>query len=140
MSAGTRESKFTLFGHLQASTPSTWQRLYPQAATKPETETWRSCGSRPADFVVSVKGAESLIDQASLVSSDAINGLDPDMVRMIVNLKTPLIRFGGNFTSGYHWREVSGYRKNVSACQTSHGGLSNTTLSVLTSFSSSANW
>ena len=63
----------------------------------------------PADFVVSVKGAESiLIDQASLVPSDAINGLDPDMVRMVRDMKTPLIRFGGNFTSGYHWRDGVG--------------------------------
>jgi alpha-L-arabinofuranosidase len=63
----------------------------------------------PADFVASINGDESiLIDQASLVPEDAIDGLDPDMVRMVREMKTPLIRFGGNFTSGYHWRDGVG--------------------------------
>ncbi len=63
----------------------------------------------PADFVIQVKDEERvLIDQVSLMPSDAIQGLDPDMVRMVQAMHTPLIRFGGNFTSGYHWRDGIG--------------------------------
>jgi alpha-N-arabinofuranosidase len=63
----------------------------------------------PADFVVQVSGDESvLLDQLSLVPADAIDGLDPDVVAMAKAMKTPLVRFGGNFTSGYHWRDGVG--------------------------------
>ncbi|HVJ08719.1 MAG TPA: alpha-L-arabinofuranosidase C-terminal domain-containing protein [Acidisarcina sp.] len=63
----------------------------------------------PADFVLAVKDdARILIDQASLLPADAIDGLDPDMVRMVKDMHTPLIRYGGNFTSGYHWRDGVG--------------------------------
>lgn len=63
----------------------------------------------PADFVISVQGNERVqIDQVSLMPADALDGLDPDMVRMAKELDTPLIRFGGNFTSAYHWRDGVG--------------------------------
>lgn len=63
----------------------------------------------PVDFAIEVEGDERvLVDQASLVPSDAIDGLDPDEVRMARELKTPLLRFGGNFTSAYHWRDGVG--------------------------------
>jgi alpha-L-arabinofuranosidase len=63
----------------------------------------------PADFVVQVSGDESvLLDQLSLVPGDAVDGLDPDVVAMAKAMKTPLVRFGGNFTSGYHWRDGVG--------------------------------
>lgn len=63
----------------------------------------------PVDFVIQTEGAgRVLIDNASLVPSDAVEGLDPDMVRMSRELKTPLLRFGGNFTSAYHWRDGIG--------------------------------
>ncbi len=70
----------------------------------------------PLDFVVQVAGDERvLIDQASLMPADAIDGLDPDMVKMAKEMNTPLVRFGGNFTSGYHWRDGIGERdKRVS--------------------------
>ena len=41
---------------------------------------------------------------------DNINGMDPDMVQMSRALKTPIVRFGGNFTSAYHWRDGIGAR------------------------------
>jgi alpha-N-arabinofuranosidase len=63
----------------------------------------------PADFVVQVTGDERvLVDQLSLVPADAIDGLDPDMVRMSKEMHTPLVRFGGNYTSAYHWRDGIG--------------------------------
>ncbi|MGC2660659.1 MAG: alpha-L-arabinofuranosidase C-terminal domain-containing protein [Bryobacteraceae bacterium] len=70
----------------------------------------------PADFVLQVESDErTLLDQASLMPADAIDGLDPDIVRMAKEMHTPLVRFGGNFTSAYHWRDGVGPRdKRVS--------------------------
>jgi alpha-N-arabinofuranosidase len=70
----------------------------------------------PADFVIEVSGGErALVDQVSLMPLDAISGMDPDEVAMAKQMKTPLVRFGGNFTSGYHWRDGIGPRdKRVS--------------------------
>lgn len=63
----------------------------------------------PADFVIQVEGAErTVIDQVNLTPADAIDNLDPEMVAMAKAMKTPLVRFGGNYTSGYHWRDGIG--------------------------------
>jgi alpha-N-arabinofuranosidase len=65
----------------------------------------------PVDFVIMVDGAERvLIDQVSLMPADALDGLDPEMVQAARDMHTPLIRFGGNFTSGYHWQDGVGPR------------------------------
>lgn len=65
----------------------------------------------PVDFVIEVEDDErAIIDQASLTPADAIDGLDPEMVELAKQMKTPLVRFGGNFTSGYHWRDGVGPR------------------------------
>ena len=64
---------------------------------------------QPADFVVEVTGDERVqLDQLSLVPADAADGLDPEMVRMARDMHTPLVRFGGNFTSAYHWQDGVG--------------------------------
>lgn len=70
----------------------------------------------PADFAVQVDGDERVeIDEFSLMPGDALDGLDPDEVAMAKAMETPLVRFGGNFTSGYHWRDGIGPRdKRVS--------------------------
>ncbi len=77
----------------------------------------------PADFVVQVEGDERVdLDQLSLLPADAIDGLDPDVVAMARALKTPLVRFGGNFTSGYHWRDGVGPEdKRISMLNVSWG-------------------
>ena len=63
----------------------------------------------PADFAIKVEGEERVIlDQASLMPADAIDGLDPEMVSRAREMNTPLVRFGGNFTSAYHWRDGIG--------------------------------
>jgi len=63
----------------------------------------------PADMVVQVSGDERVeIDNVLLFPADAIHGLDPDVVKMAKAMHTPLVRFGGNFTSGYHWRDGIG--------------------------------
>ena len=70
----------------------------------------------PADFVVEVEGDSSMeVDQLSLMPADALDGLDPDEVAMAKAMETPLVRFGGNFTSSYHWKNGIGERdKRVS--------------------------
>src|SRR5437870_9598530 len=65
----------------------------------------------PADFVIAVgnKG-RVLVDQDSLMPADNVGGMDPEIVEMAKAMKTPLLRFGGNFTSAYHWRDGIGPR------------------------------
>jgi alpha-L-arabinofuranosidase len=77
----------------------------------------------PADFVVQLVGDERIeVDQFSLMPSDAIDGLDPDAVAMAKAMHTPLVRFGGNFTSSYHWKDGIGPRdKRVSMMNNSWG-------------------
>jgi alpha-N-arabinofuranosidase len=66
----------------------------------------------PADFVVELSGDERVdLDQFSLMPADAMDGLDPDEVAMAKAMDTPLVRFGGNFTSGYYWRDGVGPRE-----------------------------
>jgi alpha-N-arabinofuranosidase len=63
----------------------------------------------PADFAVLVESDGQIdLDNVQLFPADAINGLDPDEVRMAKEMHTPLVRFGGNFTSGYHWKDGIG--------------------------------
>ncbi len=65
----------------------------------------------PADFVISVDhDTRVLVDEASLVPADAVDGLDPEMVKMAREMNTPLVRFGGNYTSGYHWSDGVGQK------------------------------
>jgi len=65
--------------------------------------------NEPADFVIALSdGARALVDQAMLFPADHVEGLDPEMVRLARDLKSPLLRYGGNFTSGYHWRDGIG--------------------------------
>ncbi|HET8549662.1 MAG TPA: alpha-L-arabinofuranosidase C-terminal domain-containing protein [Bryobacteraceae bacterium] len=63
----------------------------------------------PLDFVIALTGdARALIDQVMLFPADAVDGMDPEMIELARALKTPLVRFGGNFTSAYHWRDGIG--------------------------------
>ena len=65
----------------------------------------------PADFVVQLAGDERVeLDQFSLMPADAKGGLDPDAVALAKQMNTPLVRFGGNFTSSYHWTDGVGPR------------------------------
>ena len=77
----------------------------------------------PADFVIAASDeTRVLIDQASLFPGDNMDGMDPEMIAMSRELKTPIVRFGGNFTSAYHWREGVGPRdRRVSMLNTAWG-------------------
>ncbi len=71
---------------------------------------------QPVDFVIALSGSQRvLLDQISLMPSDNIDGMDPDVIALSRDMKTTVLRFGGNFTSGYHWRDGIGPRdKRVS--------------------------
>jgi len=62
------------------------------------------------DFAVSIPDDHRLaVDEIRLYPSDAVEGLlDPDMIKAAKALHTPLLRYGGNFTSGYHWEDGIG--------------------------------
>jgi alpha-N-arabinofuranosidase len=77
----------------------------------------------PADFVIAASNeTRVLIDQASLLPGDNIDGMDPEMIAMSRELKTPIVRFGGNFTSAYHWKDGIGPRdQRVSMLNTAWG-------------------
>lgn len=64
----------------------------------------------PVDFTVSIKVNHRIsVDEIRLYPSDAVEGLlDPDVIKAAQSLHTPLLRFGGNFTSGYHWEDGVG--------------------------------
>lgn len=65
----------------------------------------------PVNFVISLSGnARALVDEISLMPADNVDGMDPDVIKMAADLKPSLVRFGGNFTSGYHWRDGIGPR------------------------------
>jgi len=77
----------------------------------------------PADFVIAMQNeGRGLIDQVSLLPADNIDGMDREMIGLSRSLKTPIVRFGGNFTSAYHWRDGVGPRdKRVSMLNISWG-------------------
>jgi alpha-L-arabinofuranosidase len=65
----------------------------------------------PVYFVISLSSdARALVDEISLMPADNVDGMDPDVVQMARDLKPSVVRFGGNFTSGYHWRDAIGPR------------------------------
>lgn len=49
------------------------------------------------------------LDRCSLVPTDAKYGWDPEVVEAMRRVRLPLLRFpGGNFASGYHWKDGVG--------------------------------
>jgi alpha-N-arabinofuranosidase len=63
----------------------------------------------PVDLVIAMTGdARAQVDNISLDPDDAVDGMDPDEIRMARGLHTPVVRYGGNFTSAYNWRDGTG--------------------------------
>jgi alpha-N-arabinofuranosidase len=61
------------------------------------------------DYAVAVNdGGRVSLDQIHLYPADAPDGFEPDVVRYARELRSPLLRYGGNFSSGYHWRDGVG--------------------------------
>jgi alpha-N-arabinofuranosidase len=90
--------------HLQAPATEwtkyeTTLRLPPRAVRRLEA----------VDFALSVEGAGRVdVDQFSLMPEDAIGTLDPDAVALAKAMHITELRFGGNFSSYYHWRDGIG--------------------------------
>jgi alpha-L-arabinofuranosidase len=65
--------------------------------------------SRYAFCITSGELANWVVDRVLLYPSDHINYADPDVVRFYRDARLPLMRWpGGNFVSGYHWRDGIG--------------------------------
>jgi alpha-L-arabinofuranosidase len=63
----------------------------------------------PVDLVISLEGASRiLVDNIALDPDDAVDGMDPEILTLARELHSPVVRFGGNFTSGYNWRDGVG--------------------------------
>jgi len=64
----------------------------------------------PVDFAISVEGTERVeLDQVSLMPTDAVEGLfDPAVLKLSADMHMTELRFGGNFSSYYHWRDGVG--------------------------------
>jgi len=61
------------------------------------------------DFGIAVEGTERVdVDEFSLMPEDTIGVLDPDEVAMARAMHVKELRFGGNYTSVYHWRDGIG--------------------------------
>jgi len=64
---------------------------------------------QPVDFVVALRDDRRIsLDLIRLYPTDAVQGLDPEVIKAAAVLNSPLLRYGGNFTSGYHWRDGVG--------------------------------
>ena len=101
-----RDVSEQIFTHVRIeATAATWQK-YTFTLELPAD---RLHGLEPADFVIQLEEDErTVVDEVNLTPADAIDGLDPDMVAMAKAMETSVVRFGGNFTSGYHWRDGVG--------------------------------
>ena len=65
----------------------------------------------PVDLVISLQGASRvLVDNIGLDPDDAVDGMDPEILTLARELHSPVVRFGGNFTSGYNWQDGIGFR------------------------------
>ncbi len=64
----------------------------------------------PVEFRISLPNRGQVwIDQVFLFPDDHLSGFDPDVIRMLKESRLPLLRYpGGNFVSGYHWRDGIG--------------------------------
>lgn len=63
----------------------------------------------PVDLVISLEGdARVLVDNVALNPDDAVDGMDPEILTLARELHSPVVRFGGNFTSTYNWHDGVG--------------------------------
>lgn len=65
------------------------------------------------DLVISLDGDTRVqVDNVVLNPDDAIEGMDPEVLTLARELHSPSVRFGGNFTSAYNWRDGVGPQDN----------------------------
>jgi alpha-N-arabinofuranosidase len=59
--------------------------------------------------VIGDKSGQLLLDSVLLYPADHINQADPDVIRFLRESHLPILRWpGGNFVSGYHWKDGIG--------------------------------
>ncbi len=94
------------FAHISLNlTASDWTKYEFQL----QVPAGKPASREPADFVISVNDeTRVLVDQVMLFPSDHIEGMNPEMIDLARELKTPIVRYGGNYTSGYHFRDGLG--------------------------------
>ncbi|MBI5864622.1 MAG: alpha-N-arabinofuranosidase, partial [Planctomycetes bacterium] len=64
-----------------------------------------------ASFKVAVAGAPAFVGAVSLMPADNTRGMRPDTLELLKRLDSPIYRWpGGNFVSGYDWRDGIGDR------------------------------
>jgi len=63
-----------------------------------------------ADFCVALDRTDArvLLDNVLLWPADHIEGFDPEVIEAARAARIPLLRWGGNFCSGYHWQDGVG--------------------------------
>ena len=65
-----------------------------------------------ARFVIAHAGGAAVdVDQISLFPDDAVDNFDPDTLKAAQAWHIPILRFAGNYSSGYHWRDGVGPRE-----------------------------
>ena len=76
----------------------------------------------PVDLVLSLfNDARAQVDNVALAPADAVDGMDPQVIALAQDL-SPVVRFGGNFTSAYRWQDgVGPIDKRVSMINPSWG-------------------
>ena len=64
-----------------------------------------------AEFEIRVTGGACFIGTASLMPADNVSGMRADTLQLLKELDSPVYRWpGGNFVSGYNWRDGIGDR------------------------------
>ena len=59
--------------------------------------------------ITGVDPSQVILDRVLLYPADHVNGADPDVIQKLKAVQLPLLRWpGGNFVSGYHWRDGIG--------------------------------
>jgi alpha-N-arabinofuranosidase len=97
----------TILARSQVGVPGThgWHKLTFHLALPPNAV----APLEPVDFAVSIHGDHRLsLDEIRLYPADAVDGLDPEIIYAAKALRCPLLRYGGNFTSSYHWEDGVG--------------------------------
>jgi alpha-N-arabinofuranosidase len=96
-------------------------RVCAKASIAPVTGAWRRFDARlelPADVpddqaykfaITADRPGQFVLERVLLRPADHVNGADPDVIRFLKESHLPLLRWpGGNFVSGYHWRDGVG--------------------------------
>jgi alpha-N-arabinofuranosidase len=96
-------------------------RVCAKAPIAPVTGAWRRFDVRlelPADLpdnkaykfaITADQAGQFVLERVLLRPADHVNGADPDVIRFLKESHLPILRWpGGNFVSGYHWRDGLG--------------------------------